>query len=101
MNNDLQTGEKRILVGLFSNKENAENAYEALRKAGYSSDEINVVMNPETRKKYYKDEEITRNESGSKALEGAGAGGTIGGVLGGIGAAIAALGSNLIIPGLG
>lgn len=100
MKNDLDNDGKRVLVGLFSDKGNAEEAYRALRKAGYSSDEINVVMNPETREKFYGDEEIAK-DTGNKALEGAGAGGTIGGVVGGIGAALAALGTNLIIPGLG
>ena len=100
MNNDLDVDGKRVLVGLFNDKQNAEEAYWALRNAGYSADEINVVMNPETRKKFYGDEEIV-GDTGNKALEGAGAGGTIGGVLGGIGGALAALGTNLIIPGLG
>ena len=101
MNNNLDDDGKRILVGLFDDKENAEEAYRALADAGYSADEINVVMSPETHEKYYDDEEITKTETGNKALEGAGAGGAIGGTVGGIGAALAALGSNLIIPGLG
>lgn len=101
MTNEIDGDGKRILVALFNNKENAEDAYQALRDAGYSANEINVVMNPETREKYYNDENVTESEVGNKALEGAGAGGAIGGVVGGIGAAVAALGSNLIIPGLG
>ena len=101
MNNDMDDDGKRILVGLFSDKQNAEDAYLRLRNAGYSEDEINVVMDPATREKYYGEETTTDSEVGNKALEGAGAGGTIGGVIGGIGAALAALGSNLIIPGLG
>lgn len=101
MNNDLDDDGKRILLGLFNDKENAEEAYHDLRNAGYSAEEINVVMDHETREKYYGDLEVHEDSVGSKALEGAGAGGTIGGVVGGIGAALASLGSNLIIPGLG
>ncbi len=100
MNNDLDLDGKRVLTGLFDDKQNAEEAYRALRDAGYAADEINVVMSSETRKELYGDEEIA-GDTGNKALEGAGAGGTIGGVLGGIGGALAALGTNLIIPGLG
>lgn len=100
MNNNLDNEGKRILVGLFSDKHNAEEAYKELRNAGYSKDEINVVMDPATKEKYF-EEEAEDSDAGTKALEGAGAGGTIGGVVGGIGAALAALGSNLIIPGLG
>lgn len=100
MNNDLDLDGKRVLAGLFDDKQNAEEAYRSLRDGGYAADEINVVMSPETRRKFYGDEEIVE-DTGNKALEGAGAGGTIGGVLGGIGGALAALGTNLIIPGLG
>ena len=40
-------------------------------------------------------------ELGSKALEGTGAGAAIGGAVGGVLAAIAAIGTNLVMPGLG
>jgi hypothetical protein len=95
---------KSLLVGLFHTREAAEEAYDDLRYAGYSEDEINVVMTNETRERLYPFETKSRDtgsELGNKAVEGMGTGATIGGVVGGIAGAIVALGSNLIIPGLG
>ncbi len=92
----------QLLVGMFRNKDNAEQAYDDLKDCGYTSEEINVVMANDTRDKYYGDEDKEHtSEMGNKAMEGAGTGGAIGGVLGGIAGAIAAIGTNLLLPGLG
>jgi len=89
-----------MLTGMFTDKESSEGAYKSLRDRGYSDDEINVLMSDETRNKYYGDD-AGDSELGSKALEGAGTGSAIGGTLGAIIAGIAALGTNLFLPGLG
>jgi len=97
------TGTERepgMLTGLFTDKESSESAYKSLRDRGYSDDEINVLMSDETRKKYYGDG-VTESELGSKAAEGTGIGGAIGGTLGAVIAGIAAIGTNLVLPGLG
>src|SRR6187399_1345390 len=93
--------EKRpgIMTGLFTDKESTESAYESLRNRGYSDDEINVIMSDDTRKKYYADD--ADSELGTKAAEGTGVGGAIGGTLGAIIGGIAAIGTNLVLPGLG
>jgi hypothetical protein len=96
------TNNQPLLVGMFSDRRNAEKAYEALKDAGYESDEINVIMTSEGHSRHFKDEKKDDStEMGNKALEGTGTGAAIGGVTGGIAGAIAALGTNLIIPGLG
>ena len=88
-----------MLTGLFRDRESTENAYRSLRDRGYTDDEINVLMSDETRNKYYSD---TDSElAGNKAMEGAGTGGAIGGTLGAIIGGIAAIGTNVLIPGLG
>jgi len=92
--------ESGIMTGLFTDKESTESAYQALRDRGYSEDEINVMMSDETRNKYYGDGEAD-TELGNKAAEGAGTGGVIGGTLGAVTGGIAALGTNLVLPGLG
>ena len=92
--------ESGIMTGLFTDKESTESAYQALRDRGYSEDEINVMMSDETRNKYYGDGEAD-TELGNKAAEGAGTGGVIGGTLGAVIGGIAALGTNLVLPGLG
>ena len=90
---------RRVLTGMFRDKESTEGAYRSLRDRGYSDDEINVLMSDETRDKYFStgDTEL----EGNKALEGTGAGAAIGGTLGAIIGGIAAIGTNVLIPGLG
>lgn len=92
--------EPGMLTGMFTDKESSESAYKSLRDRGYADDEINVLMSDETRKKYYGDGAV-ETELGSKAAEGTGIGGAIGGTLGAVIAGIAALGTNLVLPGLG
>ncbi len=88
-----------MITGLFNDKESSEGAYKSLRDRGYSDDDINVIMSDDTRKKYYAND--ADSELGSKAAEGTGVGGAIGGTLGAIIAGIAAIGTNLVLPGLG
>jgi hypothetical protein len=91
--------EPGILTGLFRDRETSESAYKDLRERGYSDDEINVMMSDETRDKYYRDN--PDSELGSKALEGAGVGSIIGGTLGAVVGGLAAIGTNVLLPGLG
>jgi hypothetical protein len=93
------TGRSGILTGLFSDKESSEGAYRSLRDRGYSDDEINVIMSEDTRKKWYNNDEDS--ELGTKAAEGTGYGSAIGGTLGAIIGGISAIGTNLVLPGLG
>ena len=91
--------ESGMMTGLFNDKESSESAYKSLRDRGYSDDEINVIMSDDTRKKYYGND--PDSDLGSKAAEGTGVGGAIGGTLGAIIGGIAAIGTNLVLPGLG
>jgi hypothetical protein len=88
-----------ILTGLFSDKDSSEKAYKSLRDRGYNDDEINVIMSDETRKNYYDGD--TESDLGNKAVEGTGVGSAIGGTLGAIIGGVAAIGTNLVLPGLG
>ena len=88
-----------VLTGMFRDRASTERAYSSLRDRGYSDDDINVMMSDETRDKYYADGADT--ELGNKALEGAGTGGAIGGLLGAVIGGIAAIGTNVLLPGLG
>lgn len=91
--------ESALMTALFRSREDAERAYQSLRDRGYSDHEINVMMSDATRDKFYKDNPET--ELGSKALKGAGTGGIIGGAIGAIVGGIAAIGTNVLLPGLG
>jgi len=87
-----------MLTGMFADRESSENAYQALHDRGYSSEDINLIMSDETRKKHFQDEDT---EIGTKAAEGLGKGSAIGGAVGAIAGIVAAVGTSLAIPGLG
>lgn len=86
-----------MMTALFRNREDADRAYQELLDRGFTSDQISVLMSEEARARY----SGTKVEHGSKALEGTGAGAAIGGTLGAIIGALAALGTSVVLPGLG
>jgi hypothetical protein len=95
------TKDQRMLTGMFTDRESAENAYSTLQDRGYSNDEIDLIMSDETRKKNFSSDEVGETEMGTKAAEGMGKGSAIGGTIGAIAGIIAALGTSVAIPGLG
>ena len=95
MENTATTG--NMMTALFRNREDAENAYQELLDRGFTRDQISILMSEESRTRYYG----TETELGSKALEGTGTGAAVGGALGAIIGAIAAIGTSVLIPGLG
>jgi len=97
-NQDLNN--QRIVTGMFSDRDSAEGAYKTLESRGYGKDDVHVIMSDETRKKHFNDP-AHPTDLGNKAAEGAGKGGAIGGTLGGIIGAVAAIGTSVLIPGLG
>lgn len=94
MNNKNYTSE------LFTSKESAEKAYQRALEKGYHDKDINVLMSEDSRKKYY-NSPLVEKVPGNDSLEGAGVGGAIGAAVGGGLAALAAMGTNLLLPGLG
>ena len=92
-----------ILTGMFRDRESTESAYRSLRDRGYSDDEINVMMSEDTRNKHWGSDTVGDDETnlGNKALEGTGIGSAIGGTLGAIIGGVAAIGTNLVLPGVG
>ncbi|MBK8551567.1 MAG: hypothetical protein IPL53_11105 [Ignavibacteria bacterium] len=88
------------LSGMFGDRESTEKVYDNLHQRGYAKEDINIIMSDSTRKKYFENETV-ETELGTKAMEGAGKGSAIGGTVGAIAGVIAALGTSLLIPGLG
>ena len=87
------------LTGSFRDRKSAEHAYNRLKERGYTDEEINIIMSDATRAKYFdKNEE---SDFSNNAKEGAGTGSAIGGVVGAAAGIIAAIGTSLVIPGLG
>src|SRR5436190_20544897 len=85
-----------IITGLFEDKESAEAVYNSLRSRGYMDNEINVIMSDATRDKYFRTHPL-----GTMAAEGTAVGGLVGGTLGAVIGGVAAIGTNLFLPGLG
>lgn len=93
----------RYVTGLYSSPEAAGRAYQGLTSQhGYRSDDINVIMTDDTRRRHFGDVTPgTELSGGTKAAEGFGKGGAIGGGIGAALAAIFAVGTSVVVPGLG
>jgi uncharacterized protein YjbJ (UPF0337 family) len=91
------------VTGLYDSPESAGRAYQGLTsKHGYKPEDVNVLMSDETRSRHFGDVKPgTEFASGSKAAEGMGKGGAIGGGIGAALAAILAVGTTIVVPGLG
>ena len=91
-----------VLTGMFRDRESAEKVYNSALSRGYAKDDVNVMMSDQTRDSWFGgDSDVADSELGSKALEGAGAGSAIGGTLGAIIGGIAAIGTSVLLPGVG
>ena len=100
----METRNTRVLTGLFRDRDSAERAYQSISDRGYSSEDVDLVMSDDTRRRHFAPgvaADSRQTELGTKAAEGAGIGGAIGGSLGAIAAAIAAVGTTIALPGLG
>lgn len=96
----METNNNYLVTGMFRDRDSADRAYSSLQARGYSNNDVHLIMSDDTRKKHFAKEEV-KTELGSKAMEGAGTGSAIGGTLGAIAGAVAAIGTTLLIPGLG
>src|SRR5581483_7144621 len=96
-----RTTDRRLVTAMFPDREHAERAYSTLGDRGYTKDDVDVIMSDDARKRYFENDPATRTELGNKALEGTGTGAAIGTTLGAIVGAVAAIGTNLVLPGLG
>jgi len=109
------------IIGLFRSRVAADDCFRALLRRGYLSSDINILMTERTRSQQYafrqgETESVAidefggtafttsdlqvGSEAGTKAVEGIGVGGSIGTAVGATLAAIAAVGTSLVIPGL-
>lgn len=85
---------------VFRSRDEADTAFNELRERGYNDDEINVMMSDDTRNRYFTDSDVD-TELGDKVAENAGKGSLIGGGIGAVVGALAAIGTNVLLPGLG
>ena len=85
---------------VFRDRESADRAYHELSERGYNKDDVNVLMSDQTRDRYFTDSNV-ETELGDKVAENAGKGSLIGGGIGAAVGALAAIGTNVLLPGLG
>ncbi len=95
--------DEAYVTGLYASPAEADRAYQHLREThGYGDDDIDVLMSDETRRRHYGDREVGAEPTGgTKAAEGLGAGSAIGGTVGAALGALFAVGSSMVIPGIG
>jgi hypothetical protein len=92
----------KMVTAVFRDRTNAQAAYDMLRNRGYTDSDINVLMSDKTRATYFSGKEgEEHHDSGTLATEGMGVGGAIGTAVGATLAAVAAIGTSIILPGFG
>ena len=87
------------VTAVFMTRDDSERAFDELIYRGYKSDEITVLISDETRDTHFRDG--SNSDLTTKTLENAGLGSAIGGTVGAVTGAIAAIGTAVVIPGLG
>jgi hypothetical protein len=96
-----------MITALFRSRDCAERAYRAAIELGYRESDINVVLSEAARQRHFGTQTETAlsskaKESTEEAVRAADElGGPTGGTIGTIAPAVAALGTALLIPGLG
>jgi hypothetical protein len=102
-------GTQGLITGVFYEHTSAELAYNALTERGYAQDEINLVMSDETRSRYFPlqqlpvatSEAVVAVDAPASAVKNAAVGSAIGGTVGAIIGIVAAIGTSIVVPGLG
>jgi hypothetical protein len=94
------TQNRSMISGVFRDRRKADDAYTWLTNNGYSKDQVNVLMSDESRQFYSADSD-SQIKPGTHAVEGVATGGTIGTVVGATLGAIVAIGTSVLVPGLG
>lgn len=98
---------RTMVVGVFHDRLAAQQCYDVLIKRGFHDADINVMMSEQTRTLYGEtagsrpafDNRVDRSTH-TKAAEGMGIGGAVGTIVGGSIAAIVAVGTSLVLPGI-
>ncbi len=83
-----------MIIGVFSNRTEAENAINELHEMDYDAKDISVIT------KSQDDAEVIHENTGSPVAEGAATGATTGGIIGGLTGLLIGIGA-IAIPGIG
>ncbi len=99
-----QHNQQRMITALFTEQSALEAAFIELEKIRYTKDEVNLIMMEETRKRFHLHPGMHPDVSVvalSGAENGAGVGIAVGATVGAVVGIVAAIGSSVLIPGLG
>ena len=96
-----ESGNRRMITGLFSDAKSVERAYQACVERGYEIGEVNVVMSEDTRKRLFSDGSETTTLLARRKAEGGELGGPTGGRVEILVTIFAAVGAALALPALG
>jgi hypothetical protein len=106
----LKDKKNTFVSAMFNGRESAEKGYRTLAEKGYDN-QAHVIMSHETHTKHFKEDKHAPDydthtvkkatDFENKAKEGAGIGGAIGIGIGAMTGAVLALGTNILVPGLG
>jgi hypothetical protein len=97
----MATKRNKMVTAVFRDRLHAQAAFDWLHEQGYTSNEISILMSDRTRAAYFPHEGEQPLTADTKAVEGVGVGGTIGTAVGATLAAVLAVGTTIVIPGLG
>jgi len=90
---------EKMLTAVVRDRTAANRAYDWLQTHGYAAGEVNVLMSDRTRATYTATG--SKIKSGDKSVEGVATGGAIGTAVGATIGALLALGTSVLVPGLG
>jgi hypothetical protein len=91
----------KMVTAVFRDRLDAEQALDFLHSKGYDRNSINVLMSDKTAPLGATSTEQPHHGTASAVAEGLSVGGVIGTAIGATVAAVAAIGSSVVIPGLG
>lgn len=86
----------RLITAIFRDQVSAEQAYQCVSERGYDERDIDLIMSDETHKRFFSNGGTKRVEP-HKAAQGA----EFDDPIGAISAAVTAIGTSLVIPGVG
>jgi hypothetical protein len=91
----------KMLTAVIRDRTVASQTYEWLQYRGYSTTDINILMSEQSRAAFSNTGTEGKIKTGDKSLEGVAAGGAIGTAVAATIGAILAIGTSVVVPGLG
>jgi hypothetical protein len=96
----------RMVTALFADRANAGRGYQCATDLGYAQADINVVMSDQTRERHFADQSSALAQNAAESVDAQSKvakelGGPTGGTLGTAAPVLAAIGTLLLVPGIG